>query len=65
MELSKEAMKCAVEIEMAVAMSTSTQAKGATILRYLRAAFDAGARGDVVVPGPYDAPLAALTSAQD
>ena len=58
MDLEKEAMKCGVEMEIHAALSTTTQSKGKVISRYLRAAYEAGARGDALEQGSYAASLA-------
>lgn len=42
MDLKIESMKCAVEMEVHAAMSTTTVSKGETIQKYLEAAFQAG-----------------------
>lgn len=53
MDLPKEAMKCAVEMEIHAALSTTTQAKGKDILPYLQRAYEAGVAGEPLESGVY------------
>lgn len=53
MDLAEKAMRCAVEMEVEAAMSSSAVSKGRVIFLYLTAAYEAGAKGEPLEIGKY------------